>query len=739
MDCRQWRDRPVRFPVFAFNHLGNIFAFFALFAVPQIRAADAPVSFRYEVVPVLSKYGCNGGGCHGKLDGQNGFRLSLLGFEPQEDYGHLVLEERGRRVMPSAPEFSLLLRKATGELPHGGGARMERGSADYQTIVRWLEQGMPKPADTDVRATKIEVSPRERVLAPEAVEQLKVIAHLADGTQRDVTALARFESNNPDMAKVNSAGLVRTEKQTGDVAVMVRFAEHADVFRITIPLGAPVADLPPARNFIDELVFQKLTMLGLPPSAVCDEATFLRRVTLDLAGRLPTSDEAAAFTADQAPDKRARRIDALLASEDCADFFANKWTALLRNKRREAPWAAGTIAFHDWVRDQLWRGVPYREWVAAILTASGTASTNPPAAWYRAVQKPQDQLQDVAQLFAGTRLQCAQCHHHPYEKWSQQDYYGFAAFFSTLARKGGIEPMDDAVFHQWKEASAVNIRSGQAVKPTVLGGQPLALTPETDPRGPLAEWLTAPENPFFAKMLVNRYWKHFFGRALVEPEDDLRATNPPSNPALFDALAKNFVESGTDLRALCRTICNSATYQLDAVPNAHNAADRQNFSRFQPRRLQAEVLLDAIDAVTGVPTQFTAQPLGTRAVALPDDSFNASSYFLSVFGRPDNASACECERVNDGSLATALHLLNAKTIQEKLAAPTGRVAALAKDTAPLVEKLRTLYTAALSRPPTDEETKAASDFLAKKPDKAQEAWEDIAWALLNTKEFLFNH
>ena len=724
----------MRAPAFHFS-----FAIFAAFAVSCCDAADAPVSFRYEVVPVLAKYGCNGGGCHGKLDGQNGFRLSLLGFEPQEDYTHLVLEERGRRVMPASPENSLLLTKATGEMPHGGGARLERGSADYQILVRWLEQGMRPPAETEVRAVRIEVTPHERVLAAEAEEQLKVVAHFADGTQRDVTTLARFESNNPEMAKVTPTGLVHTARQTGDAAVMVRFAEHVDVFSITIPLGAPVGELPPVRNFIDDLVFKKLTTLGLPASAVCDDATFLRRVTLDLAGRLPTADEAAAFLADQGADKRARRIDALLASEDYADFFTNKWTALLRNKRREAPWAAGTVAFHDWLREQLWRGVPYKQWVAELLTASGTPSANPAAGWYRAVQKPQEQLQDVAQLFAGTRLQCAQCHHHPYEKWSQQDYYGFAAFFSTLARKPGVEPMEEAIFHQWKDASATNIRTGLPVKPTVLGGPPLALAPEQDPRGPLADWLVAPENPFFARMLANRYWKHFFGRGLVEPEDDLRATNPPSNPALLDALAKNFLESGTDLRAFCRTICNSTSYQLTALPNAHNAADRQNFSRFQPRRLQAEVLLDAIDTVTGVPTKFPAQPPGTRAIALPDDSFNAGSYFLTAFGRPDNASACECERVNDGSLATALHLLNAKTIQEKLAAPTGRIATLAKDTAPLSEKLRGLYVAAFSRPPTEDETKTAADFLAKKPDKAQEAWEDIAWALLNTKEFLFNH
>jgi hypothetical protein len=355
------------------------------------------------------------------------------------------------------------------------------------------------------------------------------------------------------------------------------------------------------------------------------------------------------------------------------------------------------------------------------------------------VPKPLDQLQDVAQLFAGTRLQCAQCHHHPFERWSQQDYYGFSAFFSTLGRKRSDEPMEEIVFHQTREATAQNIRTKLPVKPTLLGGQPLALAAETDPRTVLSGWLASPENPLFTRTLVNRYWKHFFGRALVEPEDDMRVTNPASNPALLDALAKHFAETGTDLRDLCRTICRSRTYQLTSETNAQNGSDRQNFSRFYPRRIPAEVLLDTLDLVTGVPTKFPSLPAGTRAVELPDDSVNASNYFLSVFGRPDNASACECERVNDGSLAQRLHLLNAKTIQEKLAHSDGRAAKLAKDTAPISEKLQAIYLAAISRPPTDQEIKTATAFIDKMAGKEQAAWEDILWAVVNTKEFLFNH
>jgi len=701
--------------------------------------AAEPVSFRFDVVPILTKNGCNGGGCHGKMEGQNGFKLSLLGFEAAEDYGHLVTEGRGRRLMAAAPEFSVLLRKATGELPHGGGARLERGSADYQTLVRWIEEGARGPSEAEAKMVRIEVSPQHAVLPRGAEQALTVNAHFADGKKRDVTALACFETAARDMAEVDPEGRVRLGQNAGDAAVMARFGEFVDVFRAMIPLGAPVGELPPARNFIDTLVFEKLRALGMPPSAVCDDATFLRRITLDLAGRLPTVAEHAAFTADSSATKRDAVIDRLLASEDYADYFANKWTALLRNKRKEPPTARGTFAFHEWVRGHLARGTPYAQWVRELITASGSIGANPATAWYRAVQKPQDQLQDVARLFGGVRLECAQCHHHPLEKWSQQDYYGFAAFFSTLERKKTEEPFEEIIFHKTKEATAQNIRTGQPVKPTLLGGQPLTLAPETDPREPLAEWLTAPENPFFAKVLANRYWKHFFGRALLEPEDDLRVTNPATNPALLDALAQHFTESGTDFRALCRTICCSTTYQLSAEPNAHNAGDRQNFSRFQPRRIAAEVLLDAVDQVTGVPTKFPSLPAGTRAVQLPDDSFNASNYFLTVFGRPDNASACECERVSDGSLAQRLHLLNAKTIQEKLAHPDGLPARLAKDTAPVPERLHNLYMTALSRAPRDEEVKAANEFLTRKAGKEKEAWEDLVWAVVNTKEFLFNH
>ena len=700
-------------------------------------ATPRPLHFTNDVVPILTKYGCNGGGCHGKSEGQNGFKLSLLGFEPWEDYGYLVHESRGRRLFPAAPESSLLLLKGTGEMPHGGGARMTRGTPDYQTLVRWMEQGMPKGHPDAPAPVRITVFPAERLLTANADQQLQVTAHYGDGSVRDVTTLVTYESGAKEMATVNESGLVHAAAQPGDVAVMVRFMEHVGVFRATIPLGAPLAEFPPERNVVDHHVFAKLRTLGLPPSGLCDDATFLRRVTIDIAGRLPKPEEAAAFAADPSPDKRAAVVDRLLASPDYAEHFAGKWSALLRNKRSDRP-AYGTHAFHTWIRDLLNRNRPYSELAAGIIGASGSVSTSPAVAWYRVVKDQKDQLQDIAQVFCGQRLQCAQCHHHPYEKWSEDDYYSFAAFFSTIGRKPSDQPAEEAVFHQPREASSRNPRTGRTLKPAPLGGEPLTLAPEDDPRASLVAWMTGPENPFFARMFANRYWKHFFSRALVEPEDDMRVTNPPVNPALLDALAAEFTKSGHDMKAFIRLLCTSSTYQLSSLPNEHNATDRQNFSRFYPRRLQAEVLLDAIDAVTGLATRFPGQPADRRAVALPDDSFNAASYFLTVFGRPENSSACECERTQDSSLAQSLHLLNSRSIQEKLTNGGSRAALLAKAQKPAEDRISELFVMAYARPPEPDETAKAREYLEKKKGE-QGAWEDLVWALLNTKEFLFNH
>ena len=710
---------------------------------------DQPVNFPNQVVPIFTKLGCNAGGCHGKSGGQNGFRLSLLGFEPPEDYEHLVKEARGRRIFPAAPERSLLLEKATGLIPHGGGKRMEVGSDDYRLLVRWISQGMPYGNANDPTVARIEVYPGERIMPPAGEQQLAVTAVYTDGSTQDVTRQALYEANAQDVASVDAGGHVKMFNQPGDVAVMIRYQGKVAVFRGTEPLGAPIAAMPPVRNFIDELAFKKLSQMGMPPSPLCSDSTFIRRVTIDIAGRLPTPGETKAFLAEGNSAKRDKLVDRLLDSTDYAEYFANKWSALLRNRRTRPSDAAATFAFHDWIRDSLLTNKPYDKFVRQILTASGDVEHNPPVAWYRQGQDANVQLQDTAQLFLGLRLLCAQCHHHPFEKWGQKDYYQFAAFFSRVGRQRTAGPRSETlVYFRPGQASAVNPRTHKSFGPAGLGQQELQLPPEEDPRVALADWITDKSNPWFARALVNRYWKHFFSRGIVEPEDDMRDTNPPTNPALLQALAGHFSASGYDLKDLVRTICRSSLYQLDSVPNQYNGVDRQNFSRFYPKRITAETLLDAVDSITGAQSRFDGLPASMSAVELPDSSYNASSYFLMVFGRPDALSACECERSTQASLAQSLHLLNAKDIQEKLTAAAGRAAALAAAHTKDDQNVDELYLLAFSRHPETAEIQAATDYIEKaigaaggkdEPAKRRAAYEDLIWALTNTKEFSFNH
>ncbi|MEX0938776.1 MAG: DUF1549 and DUF1553 domain-containing protein [Pirellulales bacterium] len=695
------------------------------------------VHFANHITPIFTKHGCNGGGCHGKSGGQNGFRLSLLGFEPPEDYQFLVKEARGRRVFPAAPDRSLLLLKATGQLPHGGGERFTEDSYEYRLMRRWIAQGLPYGAEDAPTVDRIEVFPRERIMDAHAQQQLLVIAHYTDGSTQDVTRMAQFEPNAVEMAEVSPTGVVTTIDQTGDVAVMVRYQAQVDVFRATIPLGIQIESMPQANNFIDELAFAKLKQLGLPPSELCDDATFLRRSTVAIAGRLPTLEESQEFMADASENKRDRLIDRLLGSIDYAENFANKWATVLRNKRVQDTYKHGTYAFHMWIRNSLHQNMPYDQFVREIVAASGDIGRNPPVAWYREVNEVEEQVEDTAQLFLGMRIQCARCHHHPFEKWSQKDYYSLAAFFSQVQRKEGELPSEQRIFHNPGKATAKNPKTGENELPTGLGDEPQEVAPDYDPRQALADWMSQPDNPFFARALVNRYWKHFFSRGLVEPEDDMRVTNPATNPELLDAVAEHFVESGYDLKDLVRTICRSRLFQLSSEPNPYNADDKQNYSRYFPRRLRAEVLLDSVDSLTGSPTKYAGMPAGTRAVALPDTEFN--SFFLTVFGRPEAATACECERTSDANLAQSLHLINSNEIQQKLASKEGRAAILAADAQRTpADNIAELYMRAYSRLPTPDEQSRAMAYI-EKAENVGHAYEDIVWALINTKEFLFDH
>ncbi len=717
-----------------------------------LAAAPArPLSFVNDIAPILTKAGCNSGGCHAKAGtGQRGFKLSVLGFEPQEDYEHIVKEGRGRRVFPQAPEQSLLVLKASNTVPHGGGKKLDPKSEGYQMIVRWISEGMVFGKETDPKLTTIEVEPKRSSMKIQTQQQLKVLARYSDGSTRDVTRTSLFEANDRSMAEVDEEGLVKTLSLPGNVAVMVRYQGKVSVFSASIPLGAPVEHLPATKNFIDAFIFANLKQIGVPPSPVSDDATFLRRVSLDIAGRLPTVEESKAFLLSQDSDKRNQAIEALLNSPDYADFFANKWTAILKNRRDAAADITANFAFHSWVRDSLLANKPYDEMTRQLLAATGTIVGNPAVAWYKRVKEPYLQMEDVAQLFLGVRMQCAQCHHHPFERWSQGDYYSLTAFFTQVGRKPTTTAGEDLIFHKRGIAQTENKKTKLPVKPAALGAPTLEIPADEDPRLQLADWMGDKTNPFFAKALVNRYWKHFFRRGIIEPEDDIRDTNPPTNPELLDALAKHFVESKFDLKAVVRVIVQSNTYQLSAMPNEYNAVDRQNFSHYYPRRMQAEVLLDAVDQLTGARTDFADLPAGTRAVALPDNSYTRSSAFLKVFGRPESASVCECERVQSSSLAQSLHLMNAADVKAKLVTSNGRADKLSKGETSEPEKIEELYLAAYGRLPTAEEIKIAAAHLAKPrldaqgkpldPLKAKrQGYEDLLWALINTKEFLFNH
>lgn len=734
-------------PLFA-----SLFVFVLSTGTPSALAEPEPgrlLSFVNDVEPILTKAGCNSGGCHAKAgNGQNGFRLSLFGFEPQEDFEHIVKEGRGRRVFPAAPEKSLLLLKATNGTPHGGGRKLEQGSEDYRVLAGWIAQGMPFTQPGEPAVTALEVNSPRGTLGMRSTQQLSVLARFSDGSKRDVTRLAVYESNDKAMAEANEAGLVSVSDIPGNVAVMVRYQGLVATYSASVPLGVALSELPKEQNFIDTLVFSNLKRLGIPPSELCDDSTFLRRASVDIAGHLPSLEEVNAFLSDSASDKREKLVESLLNSPGHADYFANKWAALLRNKRLEKGTPA-SFAFHSWLRDGLQGNRPYDQMVRELLAATGEAVKNPPVAWFNQVKTPEQQLEDVSQLFLGVRMNCAQCHHHPFERWSQQDYYGLSAFFTQIGRRPTAIAGQSVIFHKRGVALGENKKTKQTVKPAGLGSPALEIPPDDDPRLALGDWMAAKENPFFAKALVNRYWKHFFSRGLVEPEDDMRDTNPASNPELLDALADHFLQSGFDLKSLVRTITRSAAYQLSAKPSVHNAADRQNFSHYYPKRLNAEVLLDGVDQLTGAATDFADLPAGTKAIALPDNSYNKASYFLAVFGRPEGDSACECERVQSSNLSQSLHLMNAAEMKAKLAKADGRAARLAKNPAD-EDNLRELYAAALCRPPSAGELQTALAHLHKpradaegKPLEAavsrKAAYEDLVWALVNTKEFLFNH
>jgi hypothetical protein len=697
-----------------------------------------PLHFANDIEPLLSRHGCNAGGCHGRASGQNGFKLSLFGFDADFDYSAIVKEARGRRVFAAAPEHSLLLAKASGQMAHGGGKRVPADSEDYRTLRRWVAQGTPVGDANAPTLAKLEVVPASRVMERKAEQQVAVLAHYSDGSVRDVTRQAQFQSNESAVAAVDEDGLVRTFELAGDATVMARYQGQVAVFRALVPLGKAIAKYPdfPINNYVDELAVARWKKLGIVPSDLCTDGEFIRRATLDLCGRLPTPDEVRGFLSNKAADRRAKLIDKLLDDPDYASYFAMRWGSILRNAQLAGAEQAA-YAFHDWLRDLLARNRPYDELVRGVVAASGEWPDAPAVNWYW--QMRDDQLHqpvaDTAQIFLGLRLQCAKCHHHPYERWSQDDYYGLAGFFARLGRKPTGEPPAYFAARQ-RTTGEKNPHTGKPIEPKPLDGPVLTIPADEDPRHKLVDWMARPDNPFFSRALVNRLWAHLMGRGLVDPLDDMRETNPPSNPELLDALAKDFTTHKFDMKHVLRTIMNSRTYQLSAAPNEFNRHDRQNHARFYARRLIAEVLHDATDQVCGTRTRFNKMSKQARAIDLPHEGFG--SYFLDVFDRPPRSSACECARSAGASLSQVLHLANSPELERKIADGKGRVARLIERKATPEAAVEELYLAAFARFPTEAERRQAADYVRRQPD-ARRGLEDLAWALLNSREFMFNH
>lgn len=698
------------------------------------------VDFRTEVMPLLSKHGCNAGGCHGKASGQNGFRLSLFGFDTAFDYEAIAKEARGRRLFPANPDASLFLLKGAGKVPHGGGNRLPAHSADYQVVRRWIAAGAPASAPEVPKVTKLRVTPTEAVLKPDQLQQLAVIAEYSDGSRRDVTRQSEFFSNLDVVASVDADAGVKAGKESGEAAIMARHMGFVAVFTAIRPHGPTLAAIPEFKpnNRVDELAVEKWKKLGLKPSPTCDDATFVRRVTIDLCGRLPTPAEVRAFTDDASADKRAKLIDRLLESPDYAAYFALKWGAILRNSNLAGADQAA-VAFHNWLKEQIARNRPYDEFVRGIVAAAGEWQDAPAINWLW--QNRDDQLHqvtaDVAQVFLGTRLQCAKCHHHPYERWGQADYYGLAGFFTRLGRKNFGQP-PPYYASATPTTGERDPTTGKTPEPKFLDGAAGKFSPDEDPRHALVDWMAKPGNPFFAKALVNRYWGHFLGRGLVSEVDDLRETNPASNPELLEWLASDFTKHKYDTKHVIRTILNSRVYQLSAAPTEENKNDRQNFARYYARRMPAEVFLDAVNSVCGVKGGFGGNGVSAnaRAIDLPHEGFG--SYFLDTFDRPKRVTVCECERSTGATLGQVLLLANSEELENKIATGEGRVAKLLKDKKSAGETVDELYVIALSRKPAAAERERLVKYIEGAKDK-QRATEDVLWAILNTREFMFNH
>lgn len=696
-----------------------------------------PMNFVNDVLPLLIKHGCNSGGCHGRGSGQNGFKLSLLGFDPAADYAALVEDGLGRRVSWTSAEESLMLVKATGQIAHGGGVRFDTDSPAYQLLLRWIEAGTPWGNADDPTLAAIDVAPAERLLASGDSQQLQVTARYSDGGTRDVTALAEYFSPRPTHLEISGSGLARSLGPPGDSVVTVRYLGVVATARLPIAYHAPLGDEAYAafqpQTLPDRFVLEKWRQLGLAPSATAGDAEFHRRAFLDAIGTLPTPQEVREFLADTSADKRERLVDRLLDRPEYATYWAQQWGDLLRNKQLDGAQKDNSQKFTAWLREAFQRNMPFDQLARELLTVTGKLEDHPQIDWYRQVNTSQNRVEDTCQVFLGLRVSCANCHNHPFERISQNDYWQFAAFFARL----------DAISYGTVKTVAVkdegdiaNPRTGETMKPKPFGGQAFDYVKGEDPRKKLVDWMVARDNAYFSRAISNRIWAHYMKRGLVEAVDDMRTTNPPTNPALLDALATDLVEHGYDLKHLTRQVMKSCAYGLSSLPTVDNAADQRNYARHYPRRLAPHVLLDAISAATDVPVKFNQFAEAKRAIELPNEA--EPNDFLDIFGRSRRDTPCVCETRTEPNLSQVLYLMFSPELQRDIASPEGTVARLVKEGKPTVEIVAELYLRTLSRPPTEEESRDAVALIEAAEVKPP-VIEDLLWTLLNSKEFVFNH
>lgn len=725
--------------------LARSISFSILLSTVAHGAADPAVpSFALDVLPQLTKAGCNSGSCHAKIEGQNNFRLSVFGYDVERDHAEIVKENRGRRIFFAAPAESLFLKKATAAIPHEGGQRIVPGSEAYKIILRWLQAGAPLKTEGEPDLQGITVSPSESVVKKGSQMSLQVTAGYSNGSKRNVTALAEYVLPEKDIASVNEHGLVSTTNTSGEAVIVIRYMGKVAISRVTVPADKVVpasayASLP-VNNEIDRLAYERMAKLGLQPSETCTDEQFLRRASLDLIGKLPSPEQTLAFLRDTSPDKRTRAVDQFLKDPNYADHWAVKWGDLIRpNPSRVG--VKPVLLLDQWIRSAFASNKPYDQMVRELLTAAGSTHDYGPVAILRDKREPVDAASFVSQIFLGVRLDCARCHHHPTEKWSQEDYYQMAAFFARLGRKGqGISaPISGEVEHWWpsNKGSITHPVTEAVMTPRPPDGPEMPYVDQQDPRARLADWMASSDNPFFSKAIVNRIWAEFFGRGFVEPVDDLRASNPASNEPLLNWLAQDFAAHGFDLKHLMRTIATSRLYQLSSTPNPTNLADTRNYSRSLKRRLSAEVLADAVADLTGTTDRFEGLPDGARAVKTWNHKL--SSDFLDAFGRPNASQECPCDRERKSSVVQALHLMNGEGLQNRLSKEDSRLDKLLKNNQSEPSAVRDIYLAAYSRLPNEAELQTTLRYLTKPGLTRQQGLEDVMWSLINSAEFVFNH